>query len=60
MKIRKFQNEGIIQRRDGTIVNKPIVTNIPLDDSLESKFYQDLLKISPTDETNQYYDFQEI
>ena len=57
MKIRKFQNEGIIQRRDGTIVNKPIVTNIPLDDSLESKFYQDLLKISPTDETNQYYDF---
>lgn len=34
--IKKFREGHSIQQNDGTIVNKPVVTNLPMDDSLDS------------------------
>lgn len=55
--IQKYFDGNVVQRNDATTVNVPIITNIPLDNSSESKFYQDLLAISPTKESEDYYNF---
>ena len=55
--VQKYLDGDIIQRNDATSISVPVVTNIPLDNSLESKFYQDLLAISPTNESEDYYNF---
>ena len=34
--IKKLRKGNLIQGNDGTIVNKPIITNLPIDDSLDS------------------------
>lgn len=56
--IKKYFDGNIIQHADATKVNIPIITNIPLDDSLESKFYRDLALLSATtDEERKAEDF---
>ena len=49
---------GIAQRADNTNINLGIIPNLPMDDSIESKFYRDLAAVSAmTDDERKAEDF---
>lgn len=59
MRIRKYQNEGIIQRKDGTIVDKPFVPNLPIDDSNASTILRNYM-LRKRAKTDQQKDREEL
>lgn len=56
--IKKYQHSGQVQRSDNTNLGNQIITNLPMDESAESKFYRDLAFLSAmTEDEKESEDF---